>query len=79
VVSMVISITQWELVGLRDGGHLAWLCVPGTHLIGLFHFLGASRGDVEAHSIWPDIFSLPTPRTEYDNGLVDFDFTEVHL
>jgi hypothetical protein len=64
---------------LRDGGLLVWLWVPGTHLIGLFHFWDASRGDVGVHSIWQDIFSLPTPRIGYDSGLADFDFTEIHL
>jgi hypothetical protein len=43
---MVINTKQWESVGLRDGGHLVWLLVPRTHLIGLFHFGDVSRGDV---------------------------------
>jgi hypothetical protein len=76
---MVISIAQWESVGWKDGGLLVWLWVPGTHLIGLFHFWDASRGDVGAHSIWQDKKQLSTPKIGYDSGFAYFDFTKIHL
>jgi hypothetical protein len=78
-IPMVISITKWESVGSRDARLLVWMWVPGTHLIGPFHFWDASRGDAGVYSIWQDIFSLPLPRIRYDSGLANFDFTEIHL
>jgi len=74
---MVISITQWELISLRDGGRRVWLWVPRTHLIGPFHFWDASRGDVGVHSIWKDRFYFLIPRIESSSGFVDFDFIEM--
>jgi hypothetical protein len=41
----LISVAQLESVGMRHSGLLVWMWVPGTHMIGLFHFWDTSRGD----------------------------------
>jgi hypothetical protein len=76
---VVINVAQLESVGMRHSGLLVWMWVPGTHMIGLFHFWDASRGDDGAHAIWQDIFSFSIPKIGYDGGLADFDSLEVHL